>query len=92
MTPSQLEDELVLLEDAMQANRMLGQRLANLRGFAPDFNTISQDELNALGPATTDADKARLAAAKALTDARLAKSKAAFDEASKTFAQKTDQE
>src|ERR1035438_10053509 len=50
MTPSQLEYELVLLEDAMQANRMLGQRLANLRGFAPDFNTISQDELNALGP------------------------------------------
>jgi hypothetical protein len=92
MTPSQLQDEIVLLEDAMQANRMLGTRLENLRTFAPDFDTISQDELNAMGPATTDADKVRLAPAKALTDARLAKAQAAFDEASKTFAQKTNQE
>jgi hypothetical protein len=92
MTPSQLEDELVLLEDAMQANRMLGQRLVNLHSFAPDFDTISQDDLNAMGPATPDADKARLAPAKALTDARLAKAQAAFDEASKTFAQKAFQE
>jgi hypothetical protein len=92
MTPSQLQDEIVLLEDAMQANRMLGQRLENLRVFAPDFDTISQDELNAMGPATTDAGEARLAPAKALTDARLAKAQAAFDEASKTFAQKTNQE
>jgi hypothetical protein len=82
----------VLLEDAMQANRMLGTRLENLRVFAPDFDTISQDELNAMGPALTDADKVRLAPAKALTDARLAKAQAAFDEASKTFAQKTNQE
>jgi hypothetical protein len=92
MTPSQLEDELVLLEDAMQANRSLGQRLINLHSFAPDFDTISQDELNATGPATADAEKARLTAAKALTDARLAKAQAAFDEASKTFAQKAFQE
>jgi hypothetical protein len=92
MTPSQLEDELVLLEDAMQANRSLGQRLINLHSFAPDFDTISQDELNATGPATADAEKARLTAAKALTDARLAKAQAAFDEASKTFAQRAFQE
>ena len=92
MTPTQLEDELQLVEDAMQANRSLGERLENLHVFAPDFDTISQDELNAMGPATTDADKARLAPAKALTDARLAKVQAAFNEASKTFAQKTNQE
>ena len=92
MTPSQLEDEVVRLEDAMEANLELGHRLQNLRNFAADFDSVSPEELNALGPATTDADKARLAPAKALTDARLAKSKTAFDEASKTFAQKTDKE
>jgi hypothetical protein len=88
MSLSQLDDEMVLLEDAIQANRTVGARLQNLRGFAPDFDTISQEELDALSPVATDADKARLAPAQALTDARIAKTKAAFDEVSKDFTQK----
>jgi hypothetical protein len=91
MTPSQLDDEMLLLEDAMQANHNVGQRLENLRDFAPDFNTISQEELNAMNPAKADADKATLAPAKALTNARLAHTQTAFDEVSKTLAQKTNQ-
>jgi hypothetical protein len=91
MTPSQLEDEMLLLEDAMQANQNVGQRLENLRDFAPDFDTISQEELNTMNPAKADADKATLAPAQALTNARLAHTQAAFDEVSKTLAQKTNQ-
>jgi hypothetical protein len=60
MKSSQLEDELLLLEDAMEANYSLGVRLENLRSYAPDFDTVSQEELIALGPATTDADRATL--------------------------------
>jgi hypothetical protein len=91
MSLSQLDAETVLLEDAMQANRTVGARLQNLRSFAPDFDTVSPEELETLDPATTDADKARLAPAKALTDARIAKAKAAFDATSKDFAQKMNQ-
>jgi hypothetical protein len=86
MTPSQLEDELALLEDEMQANWALGVKLSDLRAAVPDFDTISPQELNALGLATTEDEKASLAAAKALTDARLAQSQAAFNKVRKDFA------
>jgi hypothetical protein len=81
MTPSQLDDEILLVEDVIQANERWGGLLRDMHNKAPDFDTISDEEWDAAGPATTDTDKAMLAPAQALTDARTAKARVDYDRA-----------
>jgi len=80
MTPAQLDEEVVLMEDLIQANYRLGERLVNLHDFAPDFDTVTAKERDALERREmSDADKHSLATAQALTDTRLDNTQAAFD-------------
>jgi hypothetical protein len=74
LTPTQVAEEIELIKKAIDLNHVWGVFLSNINSDSPDFTPAPTDaELLLIGGRSRrDADQSKLAAARALTDARLA--------------------
>ena len=85
LSPAQLDVELDRVQNMIGANYKVGLCLKEINRTYPDFPTPTEEEVFALRePGRTDADKASLAAARAISGARIAKARATVDELRKT--------
>jgi hypothetical protein len=76
LSSAQVQSELDLVRQAMDANLRFGIELENLHRAFPAFTTPTSQELDALQHSGQQPKMADLAAAEALTDARLASAEA----------------
>jgi hypothetical protein len=83
LSPADVALELDRVQTMIGDNYKLGLALKAMHLRYPDFDTPSQEEVFAMRYRRSDADNAKLVAAKSLSDARVAKADAAFEEALK---------
>jgi hypothetical protein len=88
LTPAQVDQEIILTEDCIEANFRLGVELRNLNDDHPDFSPApSWPELfSSIGGKRSEQDSHKLTIAHALTSARLAATRSALKQAEEVSA------